>query len=87
VIDFIIPANDDAVRAIKLLVAAMADAVIDGQSMRKQEDYAEEETTEEPAYAYAAGMGEEEDDEAFLGASTLAKIRNQKLLDEDEVEE
>lgn len=86
VIDYIIPANDDAVRAIKLLVAALADAVIEGQSMRKQEDFIEEETVEEPAYAYA-GVEEEDDDEAFLGASTLAKIRNQKLLDEDVEEE
>jgi small subunit ribosomal protein S2 len=87
VIDYIVPANDDAVRAIKLLVAALADAVLEGQSMRKQDDYVEEETVEEPAYAYAGGAEEEEDDEAFLGASTLAKIRNQKLLDEDEEEE
>jgi small subunit ribosomal protein S2 len=85
VIDYIIPANDDAVRAIKLLVAAMADAVIEGQGMRKQEDVAEEEHVEEPAYAYAGGA--EDDDEVFLGASTLAKIRNQKLLDEDAEEE
>ena len=86
VIDYIIPANDDAVRAIKLLVAALADAVIDGQAMRKQEDLTEEEAAEEAALAIASGVGDEEDDEAFLGASTLAKIRNQKLLDEGEEE-
>jgi small subunit ribosomal protein S2 len=86
VIDHIIPANDDAVRAIKLLVAALAEAVLEGQAMRKQEDYSEEETTEEPAFAYA-GVEEEVDDEVFLGASTLAKIRNQKLLEGDEAEE
>ncbi|PJF24145.1 MAG: 30S ribosomal protein S2, partial [Phototrophicales bacterium] len=37
-IDYIIPANDDAVRAIKLLIGALADAVIEGQMMRKGDD-------------------------------------------------
>jgi small subunit ribosomal protein S2 len=34
-IDFIIPGNDDAIRAIKLFVAAVADACLDGEAMRK----------------------------------------------------
>jgi len=33
-IDYIIPANDDAIRAIKLLATKIADAVIEGQQMR-----------------------------------------------------
>lgn len=33
-IDYIIPANDDAIRAIKLMVTKLADAVIEGQQMR-----------------------------------------------------
>lgn len=33
-IDHIIPANDDAIRAIKLIASKMADAVIEGQQMR-----------------------------------------------------
>ena len=33
-INHIIPANDDAIRAIKLIAAKMADAVIEGQQMR-----------------------------------------------------
>ncbi len=81
VIDYIIPANDDAVRAIKLLVSAIADAVIDGQAMRKQDDTGEEEQAEEGAFAFQPEA--DGDDEAFLGESTLAKIRSQKLLDED----
>lgn len=86
VIDYIIPANDDAVRAIKLLVAAIADAVIEGQSMRKQDDLMEEEQAEEAAFAFQSAVDEDEDDEAFLGESTLAKIRNQRLLGEEEEE-
>jgi small subunit ribosomal protein S2 len=33
-IDYIIPANDDAIRAIKLIASKVADAVIEGQQMR-----------------------------------------------------
>jgi small subunit ribosomal protein S2 len=33
-IDYIVPANDDAIRAIKLLASKVADAVIEGQQMR-----------------------------------------------------
>ena len=42
IIDYIIPANDDAVRAIKLLLSALADAVAEGEQMRKAEDFNEE---------------------------------------------
>jgi small subunit ribosomal protein S2 len=35
VIDYIIPGNDDAIRAIKLFVAHIADACIEGEAMRK----------------------------------------------------
>jgi len=34
-IDYVIPSNDDAIRAIKLLVGKMADAVLEGKAMRK----------------------------------------------------
>jgi len=33
-IDYIVPANDDAIRAIKLIASKIADAVIEGQQMR-----------------------------------------------------
>src|SRR5512143_1435155 len=36
-VDYVIPSNDDAIRAIKLLVAKMADAVIEGKAVRKDE--------------------------------------------------
>ncbi len=34
-IDYPIPSNDDAIRAVKLLTAKMADAVLEGQSIRE----------------------------------------------------
>jgi small subunit ribosomal protein S2 len=80
-IDFIIPGNDDAVRAIKLLVSALADAVIEGEQMRKAESGADE---SEEEGAMLSAYDEEESDEELLGASTLAKLRSQKLFDEEE---
>lgn len=82
-IDEIIPANDDAVRAIKLLVAALADAVIEGEQLRKA-DVGEDDGEAEAGMLSA--YDEEEDDEELLGASTLAKLRNAKLFDEEEEE-
>ncbi len=42
-IDYVIPSNDDAIRAIKLLVGKIADAVLEGKAMRKEEEVDEEE--------------------------------------------
>ena len=49
-LDYVIPGNDDAIRAVKLIVSKMADAVIEanqGESMAEAEADAEEVKTEE----------------------------------------
>ena len=47
-IDYVIPGNDDAIRAVKLLTAAMADAIMEGnQGAESSEDADDEEQTEE----------------------------------------
>jgi small subunit ribosomal protein S2 len=69
-IDYVIPSNDDAIRAIKLLVSKVADAVLEGKAMRKDIE-------EEPIPAeVSAPEGEEAEltDEELLGESTLAKL-------------
>ena len=72
-IDLVIPANDDAIRAIKLLVGRMADAVIEGKMMRKDEE--EEVVIETPSkISRRIDDDEELDDEMLLGDSTRAKI-------------
>ena len=48
VIDFPIPANDDAIRAVKLLASKMADAVLEGRQ-GQQEEQGEQEVTEDVA--------------------------------------
>jgi small subunit ribosomal protein S2 len=85
VIDYIVPANDDAMRAIKLLVAAFADAVLEGRAMRKPEDEEKEAETAEPTgEMYDKYVEEEEGDERYLGASTLAKLRDANLFEAEE---
>lgn len=75
-IDYIIPANDDAIRANKLITTKIADAVIEGQNMRA---------------ALAPEQGElemEVEEEKYLGSATLAKLRSGELkFEEEEPEE
>jgi small subunit ribosomal protein S2 len=61
-VDHKVPGNDDAIRAIRLFCAAVADAVVEGKSLHEQA--AGKEKAEEPspeAMAVAAGSGAAED--------------------------
>ena len=48
-IDYPIPGNDDAIRAVKLIVAKMADAILEGKQGEQMEDEAEAEAVSEEA--------------------------------------
>ncbi|MBN2550930.1 MAG: 30S ribosomal protein S2 [Anaerolineales bacterium] len=77
-IDYVIPSNDDAIRAIKLLVGKIADAAIEGRALRKD---VEEEMPLAPESVTIPGAEELEiPDEELLGAATLAKITSKKPL-------
>jgi small subunit ribosomal protein S2 len=89
-IDYVIPSNDDAIRAIKLIVGKMADAALEGLAMRKET--VQEEVTDFDRYRYESFDGmEDAEDELLLGASTLAKLREtaaaRELVEEDTVED
>jgi small subunit ribosomal protein S2 len=56
-LDYVIPGNDDAIRAVKLLVSKMADAVIEAKQGMAQ-DTGDEEAEEEAAEAAEAGEAE-----------------------------
>jgi small subunit ribosomal protein S2 len=84
VIDYIIPGNDDAMRAIKLIISALADAVIEGKNMRKGGADDDESKPGFDEIDLSAYDQEKDDDEVYLGASTLAKLKNMKI---DETEE
>jgi small subunit ribosomal protein S2 len=81
-VDYVIPSNDDAIRAIKLLVGMIADACLEGLSMRKEEEAVPRERVtalaEEPELS----------DEELLGEATLAKIpsRGPEAEEEEDVE-
>ena len=81
-VDYIIPANDDAVRAITLLVKAIADAVLEGQAIRQADDE-EDDSATVPDYVSIEydGDGEDAADEQFLGEATLAKLRDANLFE------
>ena len=92
-VDYLIPANDDAIRAVKLLVGKIADAVLDGKAMRKEEF-----PEEFPLVSVEAGrevegmlghieMEEELEDEDLLGAATLAKLTPVKVAVSTETSE
>lgn len=85
-VDYVIPSNDDAIRAIKLLVAKVADAVIEGKAVRGKEEPEEEilpvATFSRPSRLPHEGMDEEDlDDADLLGEATLAKLSSQRTVD------
>ncbi len=74
IVDYVIPSNDDAIRAIKLLASKMADAVLEGKALRKDE---EPEGAGAPSGAALDAMvGTEMSDEELLGEATLAKLQS-----------
>ncbi len=85
-VDFVIPSNDDAIRAIKLLVSKMADAAIEGQAARK--DMGEEEDL--PLMSQRMPEGDlyeaELSDDDLMGPATLAKI-SRPVVDDEAVSE
>ena len=96
-IDYVIPANDDAIRAIKLIAGKLADAALEGMAMRKgaQDDDMESALSKLPLNVDLSKYEEELDeeivadqdaeDDAYLGQSTLQKLRAGELdFGEDE---
>lgn len=91
-VDYVIPSNDDAIRAIKLLVGKIADAVIEGKAVRKDEEPETEENNAaaqviRPSRLLHEGLEEDIDDKDLLGEATLAKLGGQhSVATEDNAE-
>lgn len=90
-VDYIIPSNDDAIRAIKLLVAKIADAVLEGMAMRK-DDILEGEVVPPIEPDSMAGaehpridLEDGKADSDLLGASTLAKMSSNAHEEDEEL--
>lgn len=79
-VDYVIPSNDDAIRAIKLLTSTIANAALEGLELRK-----DREADEELAAAARPQIVEPEmSDDELLGEATLAKLESGEF-DEKEV--
>jgi small subunit ribosomal protein S2 len=92
-VDYVIPSNDDAIRAIKLLVGKIAEAVLEGKAARKDIEEEQAAATLEgitPSLAGRVRLSEESqlEDKDLLGESTLAKLGGVKPeLAEEVIEE
>jgi small subunit ribosomal protein S2 len=84
-LDYIIPANDDAIRAIRLLCAVVADAAIEGAQQRSARSLAEPEAIE----AVAMPEAEEEEpgatDELVAALAGGAALSFEPDVDEDDL--
>ena len=89
-IDFVIPSNDDAIRAIKLLVGRLADAVMEGRTIRGKESDEEMMLDEAISTDVDRFMRDDDEfeDEELLGESTLKHLGSSaKKVNADEDEE
>ena len=89
-VDHIIPSNDDAIRAIKLITSKIADAALEGLALRSTLEA--ERAEEEKAAALAEGAPDrapayESEDAKYIGEATLAKLRSGLFTSEDEEDE
>lgn len=66
-VDYVIPSNDDAIRAIKVIIEAMANAALEGLVLRKGGG--------DISTEMAAAATDEEQNQ-YLGDATIAKIRS-----------
>ena len=80
-LDYIIPANDDAIRAIRLLCSLVADAALEGT--RERAARAEVEPIEEPAEAEEVDVAASDEMMAALAAGE--SLRFEPEPDEDEL--
>lgn len=81
-VDYVIPSNDDAIRAIKLIVGKMADAVEEGRAMRKEDTEAE--IAARQARVQMLTEEKELSDEDLLGEATLRKLSAMAQSDDEE---
>jgi small subunit ribosomal protein S2 len=85
-IDWVIPANDDAIRSIKLIANKLADAVVEGQQIRAALLAEEEEEMLESAAEWDGHEYEyEEEEEVQVGAEEFAQDRETPVAEREHV--
>jgi small subunit ribosomal protein S2 len=75
VVDYVIPGNDDALRAIRLFASKIADSAIEGTNLVNDKAFAEEQPAAEGAVAADAAPAEEAAEEVDLEAALGGGIR------------
>lgn len=84
VVDYIIPGNDDAMRSIRLLVVALADAVLEGYDMRKANNEGADSDDLNPFNTNTVPDFEDDvPNDQLLGPSALKALRDSKFFDEE----
>jgi small subunit ribosomal protein S2 len=83
-IDWVIPANDDAIRSVKLISSKIADAALDAQSERQARLDEEFEQAEALPPVDETGLGETADYTAALAAGEALVFEPEPEEDEDE---
>ncbi len=88
-VDYIIPSNDDAIRAIKLIVGKIADAVMEAKAIRSKDAETEELHAESMPVGVSRFIQDEDelDDEDLLGESTLKHLGSTRRPKDSELEE
>jgi len=79
-IDYVIPANDDAIRGIQLVVSIVTRAVSEGINLRK--DHEADMQAAEAEAQLPEEMRDKLSDEELLGESTLAKMKQDEAVEE-----
>lgn len=88
-VDYVIPSNDDAIRAIKLLVGKLADAIMEGKAIRSKEQEEEALRAEAMPAEVSRFIEDEEEleDEVLLGESTLKHLGSSRKVEEEDLED
>jgi small subunit ribosomal protein S2 len=85
-IDKVIPGNDDAIRAVKLITNKVADACLEARQLISPEELVAAPEVEAPAATYELGEEDEEEEEkAFAGMPTIdeAEFYEDESLDDE----
>jgi len=77
-VDYPIPANDDAIKSIKLLTSLMADAVVAGRQVLKPGEVSAEEIAVPVELEEAEVLGQEEQMEAIAAAAAKLKTEEEE---------
>jgi small subunit ribosomal protein S2 len=81
-IDYIIPGNDDAIRAVRLFCAKIADACIEGHNLAAERSRSEAELSQEAKDAEAAEVTPREGDEKGPEVIVISKKEGAETIEE-----